>query len=86
MKLKRKYEITTITPEHPLYLDSINQLEIHISDDNDNHWLFYIAPKPYQDIHELLYMIDDFDEEVLDMLTKVWDVTTNDNKGRSKIS
>ena len=74
--LKRNYEITQITPEHPLYLDTISQLEVHISDDNDNHWLFYIAPKPTQDILELLHMIDNFDDEVLDMLTKVWDVTT----------
>ena len=74
--LKRKYEITQITPEHPLSLGAIDQLEVHISDDNDNHWLFYIAPKATQNILELLHMIDNFDDEVLDMLTKVWDVTT----------
>lgn len=76
MTLKRNYEVTQIEKGHPLYLDEIQQLEVHISDANGNEWLFYIAPKPTQDILELLHMIDDFEDEVLDMLTKIWDVTT----------
>lgn len=76
MILKRKYEITQIEKGHPLYLEDISQLEIHISDDKDNHWLFYISPKPTEDLAPILSIIDSFDDEILDMLTKVWDVTT----------
>ena len=83
LETKRAYQITPVPEGHPAYIDFTTMFEIHVTDRDGNHWLFYIAPTENENIFEIIQMIDNFDDAVLDMLTEIWyRAISQDNKNK----
>lgn len=72
MTFKRNITATVIGKDHPMYIENIPQCEVVVSNDKDEHWLFYISPKAGEDIMKTLEIIDNFDDDILDLISGIW--------------
>lgn len=70
---KRNYSVEQVPVGHPCYIENIPTWEISVSDENDNHWLFYCMPKADANMNDILHEVDNFSDEILDMLTNIWE-------------